>query len=262
MPAKRAFIFYLPEDSPFLKTTALSKLLLVAAISFAALAILDFTINLLILIFTVVLMFTAKVPLKNLGNWLYGFTFMLTFLTSIYILLSKIPGETIYFTFPWGTYLTENTVPRALSVVFRIWSMIFAALIFLSTTTDTDIIASMAKIRIPYTFSFMISLALRSIQMFVEDWRAIIDAYYSRGADVNRGSIIKKLRNYVSLFVPILVITINKVREIDYAAESRGFRLGIRKRSYIDTFNWSKYDTALVLISLVLILSGVYIIFQ
>jgi len=241
----------LPATSPFLKINAISKIFFVISVSVAALSILDFYLNLYILVFTVIILFAARVPIRNLRIWLYGFAFMLAFLTTMYTLLSRVPGNTIYFTFPWGTYITENTLPRALSVAFRIWSMIFSALIFLSTTTDTDILAALAKLRFPYSFSFLVTLSLRSIQIFADDWKTILDAYWSKGVDVNRGGIIRRLKNYVSIAVPLMVITLNKVKEIDYAAESRGFRLGMKKRTYIDRFTWTRGDTILTLISAV-----------
>ncbi|MDW8084447.1 MAG: energy-coupling factor transporter transmembrane component T [Candidatus Caldarchaeum sp.] len=253
MVAKRAFIFYLPESSPFLKANAISKMVYVIAVSVAALSVLDFYLNLAIMLFTIVVLFVAKVPLRNLKTWMYGFTFMLTFLTTIYTLVSKVPGENIYVTFPWGTYISENTLPRAFSVMFRIWSMIFAAMVFLSTTTDTDIITSLARFRIPYTFSFLISLSLRSVQIFADDWKTIIEAHWSKGVDLNKGSILQRLRNYVSLSIPLIIITLNRIRDIDFAAEARGFRLGIRERSYIDKFTWKIHDTAVVIMSVGLI---------
>ncbi|MEM4305754.1 MAG: energy-coupling factor transporter transmembrane component T [Candidatus Caldarchaeum sp.] len=229
-------------------------MLLVIAISVAALSVLDFYINLAILAVSLVLLLIARVPLRNLKIWMYGFAFMLSFLTVMYTFLSKVPGEIIYFQFPWGTYISENTLTRALSVAFRIWSMIFAALIFLATTTDSDILVTLSKLRIPYTFSFLLSLSLRSIQVFGDDWKTIIEAYWSRGVDVNRGGIIARLKNYTALAIPLIIITLNRVKDIDFAAEARGFRLGIRNRTYIDRFRWTVNDTALSVTSAAIIL--------
>ncbi len=242
MSSRRSFLFYLPETSPFLHVNAISKLTLVLAVSVAALSILDFGFNLVILLFTTALLFVARVPLKNLRMWLYGFAFMLIFLTIMYTLLSRVPGQVIYFTFPWGTFISENTMTRALSVAFRIWSMIFVALMFLSTTTDTDVILALAKLRLPYTLCFLVSLSLRSVLIFSDDWRTILEAYWSKGVDVDKGGLVRRLRNYVSVTIPLIVITLNKVKEVDFAAESRGFRLGMRGRTYIDEFQWNPAD--------------------
>jgi energy-coupling factor transport system permease protein len=245
MGSRRSFLFYLPESSPFLHINAIAKLALVIAVSVVALSILDFGFNLVVLLFTIALLFVARVPLRNLRMWLYGFGFMLIFLTTMYILLSRVPGDTIYFRFPWGTYVSENTMTRALSVAFRIWSMILIALTFLSTTTDTEVILALAKLRFPYTICFLVSLSLRSILLFTEDWKSILDAYWSKGADVDRGGLIHRLRNYVSVSIPLVVITLNKVKDVDFAAESRGFKLGIINRTYIDSFRWNFGDVVI-----------------
>jgi energy-coupling factor transport system permease protein len=260
MSSRRSFLFYLPETSPFLHVNAVSKLALVLAVSVAALSILDFVFNLIILLFATVLLFVARVPLRNLRMWLYGFAFMLIFLTTMYTLLSRVPGDVIYFRFAWGTFISENTMRRALSVAFRIWSMIFVALIFLSTTTDTDVILALAKLRLPFTLCFLFSLSLRSVLIFSDDWRTILEAYWSRGVDVNKGSLIQRLSNYVSVVIPLIVITLNKVKEVDFAAESRGFKLGVRNRTYIDRFRWTSADSfitagSVLAIAIVLVLA-------
>lgn len=260
MGAKRSFLFYLPDASPFLSLSAISKAALVVAVSVAALSVLAFYINLGIMLFAIVILVIARIPLRNLKMWLYGFVFMLIFITTMYTLLSKIPGNTTYATFPWGTYITENTLPRALSVAFRIWSMILVSLTFLSTTTDTDIIVAFTKLHVPYTFCFLVSLTLRSVQVFTDDWKTIIDAYWSKGVDVNKGGPVKRLRNYVALIVPLVVITLNKVREIDYAAEARGFRLGMKSRTYIDKFKWTFGDTVVSTGSVVAVALSVFLI--
>lgn len=262
MSSRRSFLFYLPENSPFLHINAVSKLALVLAVSVAALSILDFGFNLIILLFTTVLLFVARVPMRNLKMWLYGFAFMLIFLTTMYTLLSRVPGDVIYFTFPWGTFISENTLTRALSVAFRIWSMIFVALVFLSTTTDTDVILALAKLRIPYTFCFLLSLSLRSVLIFSDDWRTILEAYWSKGVDVNKGGLIQRLRNYVSVTIPLIVITLNKVKEVDFAAESRGFKLGIKTRTYIDKFQWNAADLLITAGSLLAIVSIAVLAFE
>ena len=262
MGAKRSFLFYLPDASPFLNLSAVSKAALVVAVSVAALSVLDFYVNLGIMLFAIAVLVLARIPLRNLRVWMYGFVFMLIFITTMYTLLSKIPGSVTYAMFPWGTYITENTLPRALSVAFRIWSMILVTLTFLSTTTDSDIIVAFTRLHVPYTFCFLVSLTLRSVQVFTDDWKTIMDAYWSKGVDVNKGGPVKRLRNYVALIVPLIVITLNKVREIDYAAEARGFRLGMKSRTYIDKFKWTLGDTVVATGSAVGVALSVLLLFH
>jgi energy-coupling factor transporter transmembrane protein EcfT len=140
--------------------------------------------------------------------------------------------------------------------------MIFVALMFLSTTTDTDVILALAKLRIPYTFCFLLSLSLRSVLIFSDDWRTILEAYWSKGVDVNKGSLIGRLRNYVSVTIPLMVITLNKVKEVDFAAESRGFKLGMRRRTYIDRFQWNPADSFITIGSILSIVTFAVLAFQ
>jgi len=238
----RSFIFYIPDESPFLRMNAVSKFGLILAVSVAALVKLDLAFNLSVFLAVLALIAVSRIPLQNVKMLLYGFAFMAIFLTVMYSLLSKIPGEVVLLELPWGTYITENTFKQALAVAFRMLSLIFAALLFLSTTRDTDIVLGLRALRLPYSVCFMVSLAIRSISMFADDWRTILDAYWSRGVDLNQGSVVTRLRNYVGVLIPLLILTMSKVREIDFAAETRGFALGVKGRTSVEEMSWGPLD--------------------
>lgn len=246
----RSFLFYLPKHSPFHKLNPLSKIAIVLAISFIALMITDFEINLWIMIVAFILLLLTRVPLSHLKTPLLSVLFMMVTLTLMYSLLSRIPGQYMYIVFPWGTYFTENTLVYALTIVFRVMSMVFATLLLLSTTKDTDIIRGLSAVKIPYVICFTLSLAIRSISMFADDWYTILEAYRSKGMDLSKGSILERLKNYVGALIPLVVLTLNKVRDIDFAAESRGFKISGKGRTQFETIKWSIIDVFAFAISI------------
>jgi len=252
--AARSFLFYIPPTSPFLKLNPLSKISIVFAVSILALVKLKLEFNLIVMLISLFLLLIARVPLKEIKSLLYGFAFMVTFLMIMYSLLSRIPGERIYLTLPWGTFITENTFKQAAAVAFRMLSLIFTALLFLSTTSDKDIILALQSLKFPYSICFMVSLAIRSISMFADDWKTILDAYWSKGVDLNAGNIIVRLRNYVKVIIPLIMLTLNKIREIDFAAESRGFKIGLRGRTRFEEIHWSTIDYLTVATSIISVL--------
>ncbi|MCD6515185.1 MAG: energy-coupling factor transporter transmembrane protein EcfT [Candidatus Odinarchaeota archaeon] len=248
--SSRSFLFYLPKKSPFHKLNPLSKLAIVFSISFIALIIRDFELNFWVMIVTLLLLLSTRVPLKHLKTPLISVTFMMITLTFMYSLLSRVPGERVYIVFPWGTYFTENTLVYGLTIVFRVMSMVFATLLLLATTKDSDIIRGLSAVKIPYVVCFTLSLAIRSISMFADDWHTILEAYRSKGMDLSKGSIIERLRNYVGALIPLVVLTLNKVKDIDFAAESRGFRISGKGRTQFEKIKWAISDVFVFVISI------------
>jgi len=246
----RSFLFYLPRNSPFHKLNPLIKLVLVFSISFIALIVRDFELNFWIMIVTFILLLLTRVPLKHLKTPLLSIFFMMITLVLMYSLLSRVPGQHVYIVFPWGTYFTENTLIHGLTIVFRIVSMAFATLLLLATTKDTDIIKGLSAIKVPYVICFTFSLAIRSISMFADDWHTILEAYRSKGVDLSKGNIIERLKNYVGALIPLVVLTLNKVKDIDFAAESRGFRISGKGRTQFEKLQWSITDIVLIIISI------------
>jgi energy-coupling factor transport system permease protein len=103
---------------------------------------------------------------------------------------------------------------------------------------------------------------MRSVLVFGEDWKTVLEAYWSKGVDVNQGSLIRRLRNYVAVAIPLVVITLNKVKDVDFAAESRGFKLGMKGRTYIDRFQWRPIDLFIIAGSLVAVAAIAVLAFQ
>ncbi|MGQ4832722.1 MAG: energy-coupling factor transporter transmembrane component T family protein [Candidatus Asgardarchaeia archaeon] len=247
--SSRSFLFYLPKSSPFHKLNPLSKLVVVFSISFISLMIIDFELNFWIMIAALILLLMTRVPLKHLKTPLLSVLLMMFTLLMMYSLLSRVPGEHVYITFPWGTYFTENTLIKGSTVVFRVMAMVFATLLLLATTKDSDIIRGLSAVKVPYVICFMLSLAIRSISMFADDWQTILEAYRSKGMNLQKGSIITRLRNYVGALIPLVVLTLNKVKEIDFAAESRGFRLTGKGRTQFEKIEWHLRDVFVIIIS-------------
>jgi energy-coupling factor transport system permease protein len=93
-----------------------------------------------------------------------------------------------------------------------------------STTTPDELRLALEQMRVPYRYAFSISLAFQSINLLAEEWRAIFEAQRSRGAFAGRGSRLSlRLKNWVALTVPAIVLTTRRAWAITEAACARGF---------------------------------------
>jgi len=89
-------------------------------------------------------------------------------------------------------------------------------------------------LRIPYRYAFSLSLALQSVGMLDDEWRAIKEAQRSRGAWSSPSGwrrTLEQMRDLVALTVPTVVVTARRAWAVTEAAYARGFN-SPNRRSY------------------------------
>jgi energy-coupling factor transporter transmembrane protein EcfT len=115
-----------------------------------------------------------------------------------------------------------------LAVVVTLRVLLLAGIFTLvvSTTTPGEFRLALERLRVPYRYAFSISLAFQSINLLAEEWRAIYEAQRSRGAlpgSSRRLARLPRLRDWVALTVPAIVLTTRRAWAITEAACARGF---------------------------------------
>jgi len=126
--------------------------------------------------------------------------------------------------------------------------------LFFSTTNTRELSLALEQLRVPYRYAFSLSLAFGSIGVLDDEWRAIREAQWSRGAikeTSNLRRLISQLRDLVSLTVPAIVLTTKRAWAVTEAAYARGFESPNRKSYH--TLNFTGADGWLVLGTLLII---------
>jgi energy-coupling factor transport system permease protein len=112
----------------------------------------------------------------------------------------------------------------AVVVTLRVLLLTGIFTLVVSTTTPDELRLALEKMRVPYRYAFSLSVAFQSINLLAEEWRAIYEAQRSRGAlagDARPFSL--RLRDWVALTVPAIVLTTRRAWAITEAACARGF---------------------------------------
>lgn len=181
--------------------------------------------------------------------------FVLMFLSFVYIKLD-----------PFGTYTINIYSSGLINGAFfftRIVLVVIISTLLTITTSTTDInlglewvLHPLSYIKVPVgEISMMISLTLRFIPTLLIETDKILKAQASRGIDFNEGNLIDKIKQIVTLLIPMFVISINRAEDLANAMEVRGYVIG-KKRTSIDELKFKVKDfVAFIFILLILGLS-------
>ena len=122
----------------------------------------------------------------------------------------------------------------AVSVTLRLVLLAGAFTLFFATTTSAELRMALEWLRIPYRYAFSLSLALQSVGMLDDEWRAIKEAQRSRGAWSSPSGwrrTLEQMRDLVALTVPTIVVTARRAWAVTEAAYARGFN-SPKRRAY------------------------------
>jgi len=114
----------------------------------------------------------------------------------------------------------------ALVLLGRIVSSMLLALVMVMTTHPSDLFLAFSKLKIPYTFNFMLAMTLQLIPVFQREVGIVLSAQKSRGMKGSGFSAV------LPSFVPVFVGAIERVQQLSISLESRGFGSSGDKTSY------------------------------
>jgi energy-coupling factor transport system permease protein len=202
----------------------------------------------LLIVLGIVLLFgyLAKVLVNLKRIW-----FILVAIAVVSVILWVIfgRGQTPLFLF-----VKQESLLYGLGIALRIDITIIAGMIFLSTTRNEEVAIGLVRLGIPYRFAFAVSTALRLVPTIATTALTISQAQRSRGLDLESGNLIKRVREYVPLLVPVFVSTIRSTNVFSMALESKGFGAN-PDRTYFLQIALQRRDL-LVLVGFVALLAG------
>ena len=98
------------------------------------------------------------------------------------------------------------------------------AILFISATNPSEFAASLNSIGISYKVGYSVAIALRYIPDIQRDYHSISQAQQARGVELGRSEpFFKRLKNSVSILLPLILTSLNRIDTISNAMELRGF---------------------------------------
>ncbi len=136
----------------------------------------------------------------------------------------------------WIIKITTGGLYRAGFMATRILLLILASSVLTYTTTPTKLTSAIESLFSPLKFiglgeivhimAMMMTIALRFIPTLTDETDKIISAQKARGADMESGGIIKRLKALVPIFIPLLISSVRRAYELAVAMDCRCYSGG------------------------------------
>lgn len=178
-------------------------------------------------------MLLSKVPLKMYLKNLKAVLPIIIF-TMIINLFYNASGD-VLVSF-WKLSITTGSLYRAFYMAARILLLIIASAELTYTTTPNDLTDAIEKLLSPlkyiglknavHTLAMMMTIALRFIPTLIEETQKIMNAQKARGADLENGKLIDRIKALIPILIPLLISSVRRAYELAEAMECRCYNGG------------------------------------
>ena len=120
-----------------------------------------------------------------------------------------------------------------LSTAMRLDTFLAAGILFLTTTRVEEVAYALGRLGVPYTVGFTLTLAFRLVPVFFDAALAVLQAQRCRGLELARGGLVRRLRRFVPILVPVLIGALRRADRMAMALELRGFNSGRPRTTYL-----------------------------
>ena len=237
-----------------------------------------------LLVFT----FVFQILFNHAGEELYALSFHLTYINLavgilmliVYFLVRRLLPKFRFLQFlivivgafllqmywPYGELITDYQIKvydvsliNSGIILVRMLVLVCLSSTLTLCTKPTDITLGLDRIFRPLTkikvpveiFTMLISIALRFIPTLINEAFRILRAQASRGVEFSEGGLVKKVRQMVSLLVPMFVIAYKKASDLALAMEARSYIPG-KPRTSLYLLKYRAGDIITMIFSLLL----------
>ena len=262
--AAKTVLNYLPRESVIHNLTGTSKLTFFLLFTFAGMLTYDTRVLVFLLLVSVVCFFMSKLKFKEV-RFMMTFTLVFLLLNNLFIFLfNPDQGTAIYgtrhvlFHIFWRYDVTAEQLFYMLNISLKYFIALPVAILFISCTDPSEFASSLNSIGVSYKVGYSVSLALRYIPDIQRDYHNISTAQQARGVELGKKvSFFKRLKNSVSILLPLIMQSLSRIDVISNAMQLRGFGKNPKKRTWYVKRAFRRGDfIALALGVLLLILSA------
>lgn len=163
----------------------------------------------------------------------------------------------------WIFKITLDGIYRAIYVTVRIIALILISSSLTFTTSPTDLTDAIERLMSPlkvfhvkvHEIAMMMTIALRFIPTLLDETDKIMSAQKARGADMESGNLIQKVKSLIPVLIPLFVSAFRRAYELAVAMECRCYQGG-DGRTRMKSLHMKRLDY-LSIIVMALVVGGV-----
>ncbi len=137
--------------------------------------------------------------------------------------------------FQWWIFtVTDAGLAKTAFIIVRILCLIVGSSLLTYTTTPTALTDAIERLLSPlkllrlnvHELAMMMTIALRFIPTLIEETDKIMSAQKARGADMESGGLIRRVRALLPVLIPLFASSFRRAYELALAMECRCYRGG------------------------------------
>jgi energy-coupling factor transport system permease protein len=120
-------------------------------------------------------------------------------------------------------FVVTRDLDTSILYALRFVAIVVSTSLFFITTSPDELEQVMKTFRLPRDVVFAFVTAVRFIPVMLLDTMQIMDAQKSRGLELEKGNVIRRVRNMVPILIPLVVNSVVRSGELAEAMESRAY---------------------------------------
>ncbi len=208
-----------------------------------------------------ILLFTLAIISRSILELLGIIAFVLV-LSEIAKILRRV-SRTMVFTMGFAAfifvlnYLIGKNLLLSVLYAARFVAIVVTTSLFFITTSPDELEQVMNAFHLPRDIVFAFVTAVRFIPVMLMDALQIMDAQKSRGLEMQKGNLVRRVRNMVPVLIPLVVNSVIRSGELAEAMESRAYGAVARPTS-LNVYRSSLVDRVVSVVAVVLFALAVY----
>lgn len=203
----------------------------------------------------------SKVPLITVwrGTQIIAVFALFTWLLNLFL----FPGEQVLWQWKFLTITMESLTHGAAMALRLVLLVVFASLMTL-TTRPIELTDGLERLLKPFTrvgipaheIAMIMSIALRFIPTLLDELERIMLAQRARGADLGQGSLLRRIKAFIPLLVPLFVSAFRRAEDLAQAMEAKCYTGGAGRTRWKE-MPWRAADTVVLVFFLLLLAAGI-----
>ncbi|MCI1956209.1 MAG: energy-coupling factor transporter transmembrane protein EcfT [Oscillospiraceae bacterium] len=179
------------------------------------------------------ILFLSGVPLSQYFRSLKAILFIVLFTGVLNLFYG---GGRVVWRCPFfpAMQITDGGIGNAVFISIRIVSLILFSSVLTFTTSPTELTDALERLMKPlkvfhvkvHEIAMMMTIALRFVPTLLEETDKIMSAQKARGADLESGGVMQRIRALVPILIPLFVSSFRRAYDLAMAMECRCYHGG------------------------------------